>query len=657
MINIKVVSKDSHNVLSETTTQDTLSLVEPSVVILNVSKESIASIKADGLDAVVQLNDGQTITIKDFFAADNTLVLGDGDKLLWVQFTDDTGAFLNEVVYNPLSEIKPLLYKDGVPAWAWIPPLAALGALNFDKSIKSSNDKHDTTLESAEKAVKDAVDAYQKAKDKLDAALKDGLITPTEKAEIENAIAEAEKAKQEANDKLNALADGEQKNDLEQQLNALPELKVPPINDKNENGIADDIDAALDDAEQAVKDAQDKYDALEKEIEGKGGIINPEDKAALDKSKEELDAAIKEAEDLVNALPDQPASVQDKKDQLTEDLNNLKTPGITVPEVNDQDGNGIDDSVEAAIDDAEQAVKDAQDKYDALEKEIEGKGGIINPEDKAALDKSKEELDAAIKDAEDLVNALPDQPASVQDKKDQLTNDLNNLKTPGITVPEVNDTDSDGTIDSSVAAATAAVEAAEEAEQDLIDAIADKGGIINPDDKAELDALKAAVDTAKGIAQGLVDALPDSESAKQTELQGRLDGLTTTVPGVNDTDSDGTIDSSVAAATAAVEAAEEAEQKLIDAIAGKGGVINPADKLELDALKDLVDTAKGTAQTLVNALPDSESAKQTELQGRLDGLTTTVPGVNDTDSDGTIDSSVAAATAAVEAAEEAEQKG
>jgi hypothetical protein len=70
------------------------------------------------------------------------------------------------------------------------------------------------------------------------------------------------------------------------------------------------------------------------------------------------------------------------------------------------------------------------------------------------------------------------------------------------TVPAVNDADSDGTIDSSVAAATAAVVAAEAAEQDLIDAIADKGGIINPADKAELDALKAAVDTAKGTAQG-----------------------------------------------------------------------------------------------------------------------------------------------------------
>ena len=64
----------------------------------------------------------------------------------------------------------------------------------------------------------------------------------------------------------------------------------------------------------------------------------------------------------------------------------------------------------------------------------------------------------------------------------------------------MNDADSDGTIDSSVAAATAAVVAAEVAEQDLIDVIVDKGGIINPADKAELDALKAAVDTAKGTA-------------------------------------------------------------------------------------------------------------------------------------------------------------
>jgi hypothetical protein len=161
----------------------------------------------------------------------------------------------------------------------------------------------------------------------------------------------------------------------------------------------------------------------------------------------------------------------------------------------------------------------------------------------------------------------------------------------------VNDADSDGTIDSSVAAATAAVVAAEAAEQDLIDAIADKGGIINPADKAELDALKAAVDTAKGTAQTLVNALPDSESASKRCSRPSFRCIDcTTVPAVNDADSDGTIDSSVAAATAAVVAAEAAEQDLIDAIADKGGIINPADKAELDALKAAVDTAKGTAQ-------------------------------------------------------------
>jgi hypothetical protein len=100
----------------------------------------------------------------------------------------------------------------------------------------------------------------------------------------------------------------------------------------------------------------------------------------------------------------------------------------------------------------------------------------------------------------------------------------------------------------------------------------------------------------KAQLKALVDALPASEAEQTKMLLGRLDALTTTVPAVNDTDSDGTIDSSVAAATAAVVAAEAAEQDLIDAIAGKGGIINPADKAELDALKAAVDTAKGTAQ-------------------------------------------------------------
>jgi hypothetical protein len=317
--------------------------------------------------------------------------------------------------------------------------------------------------------------------------------------------------------------------------------------------------------------------------------------------------------------------------------------------VNDADSDGtIDSSVAAATAAVVAAEAAEQDLIDA----IADKGGIINPADKAELDALKAAVDTAKGTAQTLVNALPDS-ESAKDALDLRLDALTAL-TP---VPAVNDADSDGTIDSSVAAATAAVVAAEAAEQDLIDAIADKGGIINPADKAELDALKAAVDTAKGTAQGLVNALPDSEEQTAKDaLDLRLDAFTAlTPPAVNDADSDGTIDSSVAAATAAVVAAEAAEQDLIDAIADKGGIINPADKAELDALKAAVDTAKGTAQGLVDALPDSTSAKDA-LDLRLDAFTAlTPPAVNDADSDGTIDSSVAAATAAVVAAEAAEQ--
>ncbi|MFP0952260.1 cadherin-like domain-containing protein, partial [Acinetobacter baumannii] len=45
----------------------------------------------------------------------------------------------------------------------------------------------------------------------------------------------------------------------------------------------------------------------------------------------------------------------------------------------------------------------------------------------------------------------------------------------------------------------------------------------------------------------------------------------------------------------------------------------------------------GTAQGLVNALPASEAVQQTELQGRLDDLNTTVPAVNDADGNNEID--------------------
>ena len=111
---------------------------------------------------------------------------------------------------------------------------------------------------------------------------------------------------------------------------------------------------------------------------------------------------------------------------------------------------------------------------------------------------------------------------------------------------------------------------AEAAEQDLIDAIADKGGIINPADKAELDALKAAVDTAKGTAQTLVNALPDSESAKDA-----LDLLFRCIHCIDPTCGERCgqrwhhRQQRCSSDSGSVVAAEAAEQDLIDAIADR----------------------------------------------------------------------------------------
>src|SRR5690606_28355500 len=95
------------------------------------------------------------------------------------------------------------------------------------------------------------------------------------------------------------------------------------------------------------------------------------------------------------------------------DLAALTNPGITVPEVNDQDSNGIDDAVEQSASEAAKEAKDAETRYTDVEKAIADKGGIINPADKLALDNAKKELDDAIDKAQELVNQLPDSPASL----------------------------------------------------------------------------------------------------------------------------------------------------------------------------------------------------------------------------------------------------
>jgi predicted ATP-grasp superfamily ATP-dependent carboligase len=493
-----------------------------------------------------------------------------------------------------------------------------------------------TDVAAATAAVVAAEQAYQAAKDALTTANTDGLINPAEKAALEQAKADAEAAKAAAQAKVDALPSTEQ-TELQGRLDDL-NTTVPAVNDADSNGVLDSTDVAA--ATAAVVAAEQAYQAAKDALTtaNTDGLINPAEKAALEQAKADAEAAKAAAQAKVDALP------STEQTELQGRLDDLNT---TVPAVNDADSNGVLDSTDVAA--ATAAVVAAEQAYQAAKDALTtaNTDGLINPAEKAALEQAKADAEAAKAAAQAKVDALP------STEQTELQGRLDDLNT---TVPAVNDADSNGVLDSTdVAAATAAVVAAEQAYQAAKDALttANTDGLINPAEKAALEQAKADAEAAKAAAQAKVDALPSTE---QTELQGRLDDLNTTVPAVNDADSNGVLDSTdVAAATAAVVAAEQAYQAAKDALttANTDGLINPAEKAALEQAKADAEAAKAAAQAKVDALPSTE---QTELQGRLDDLNTTVPAVNDADSNGVLDSTdVAAATAAVVAAEQAYQ--
>ncbi|MCU4590169.1 BapA prefix-like domain-containing protein, partial [Acinetobacter ursingii] len=181
MPSIKIVAKEGHEVLSQTTDKNSVALTEASVVTLGVAKADISEIQRNGADVVIRLKSGEVIVIQNFYstttATDNSLVLEDGNQLLWVKLTDETGAFLAEVVYEPLTTIEPLLYSEGVPLWAWAAGAVAVGGLAAGLSGGGSDGGNgggdqgpSAAYKAATAAVVAAEQAYQAAKDALTTA-------------------------------------------------------------------------------------------------------------------------------------------------------------------------------------------------------------------------------------------------------------------------------------------------------------------------------------------------------------------------------------------------------------------------------------------------------------------------------------------------------
>ncbi|RIM89788.1 YSIRK-type signal peptide-containing protein [Staphylococcus xylosus] len=517
---------------------------------------------------------------------------------------------------------------------------------------KDSNGVLDTVqLTEAQEAIEAAEEAKQTVDNKLTEITSDGLVNPSEKAELDKLIEVLDKAKTNATEKLNNVPDGTTgKTDLQTRLDGISTVTSPEVNDRDSNGVLDTVQ--LTEAQQAIETAEETKRVVDNKLTEitSDGLINPSEKAELDKLIEALDKAKTNATEKLSNVPEGTAG----KSDLQTRLDGIGT--ASSPEVNDKDGNGILDTVQ--LKDAEQAIEAAEEAKRAVDSKLTEitRDGLINPSEKDELDKLIEALDKAKTNATEKLTNVPDGTTGKVD----LQTRLDGIST--VTSPEVNDKDSNGILDTvQLTEAQEAIEAVEEAKRAVDSKLTEitRDGLINPSEKDELDKLIEALDKAKTNATEKLNNVPEGTTGK-TDLQTRLDGISTvTSPEVNDRDSNGVLDTvQLTEAQQAIETAEETKRVVDNKLTEitSDGLINPSEKAELDKLIEVLDKAKTNATEKLNNVPDGTTGK-VDLQTRLDSINSvTSPEVNDRDSNGVLDTvQLTEAQEAIESVEEAKR--
>ncbi|MEB8151690.1 hypothetical protein NGH32_13460, partial [Staphylococcus xylosus] len=176
---------------------------------------------------------------------------------------------------------------------------------------------------------------------KLTEITRDGLINPSEKGELDKLIEALDKAKTNASEKLNNVPDGTTgKVDLQTRLDSINSVTSPEVNDKDSNGILDTVQ--LSEAEQAIESAEEAKRAVDNKLTEitRDGLVNPSEKAELDRLIGVLDQAKTNASEKLSDVPDGTTGKSDLQTRL-DSINS-----VTSPEVNDKDSNGILDTVQ-----------------------------------------------------------------------------------------------------------------------------------------------------------------------------------------------------------------------------------------------------------------------------------------------------------------------
>ncbi|WP_114604387.1 YSIRK-type signal peptide-containing protein [Staphylococcus sp. EZ-P03] len=543
------------------------------------------------------------------------------------------------------------------------------GINDFDNN--NIPDTQDELIKAAEVSIKEAKDANDLAKAELATAQSDQLINPTEHSNLERLQNDFTTKKQAATDKVNAI-DPKYRKDLPEQLQALTGIRVPEVNDKNNNGKPDSEEqqeqenAALQAATDLVEKAEQADRAAQEQLKSANtnDLITPEESASLTTAKDSASTTKSAADEAVKALP------QDVQEPLLNRLNKLH--GIEVPSINDKNSNSIPDDQDALIKEATKAYEYAKAGEDIVKTELAKAqaDSVINPEEHTMVGALQDAFGQKKAEAESKVNAIDEK------YRGELPEKVAALI--GVTVPEVNDANSNGKLDSqeqqeqraqqdkALQAATDLVEKAEAADRAAQDQLktANDNNLITPEEHTNLTAAKDSAATTKSAANEAVKALPQDVQESLLERLNKLHGIE--VPSVNDKNSNNIPDNQdelIKAAEVSIKEAQNADAlaKSELATAQADQVINPTEHNNLDELQNDFTTKKQAATDKVSAIDEKYRRDLPEQLAALTGIT--VPKVNDANNNGqpddaeqaALDTLLADAKAALEKAKAADQ--
>ncbi|WP_435370314.1 BapA/Bap/LapF family prefix-like domain-containing protein, partial [Acinetobacter indicus] len=168
---IQMISKSTWDTQVVTKELKNLSLSESTVVLIDIRVENIEKIDYSHNKVIIFLNNGEQIIIENFNSEESSLLFrGEQSELFLFDF--------ETISYNPIDKIEPLLYEQSdssiINIWPWVGGAAGIGVLSAAVgSNGSSGSTSNSTIDTNEQAILDALAAVEKAEASHAAAIKD----------------------------------------------------------------------------------------------------------------------------------------------------------------------------------------------------------------------------------------------------------------------------------------------------------------------------------------------------------------------------------------------------------------------------------------------------------------------------------------------------